>query len=170
MIKTLAVLDISETGSEIAQKLFVLLDEQRKRELLSFLLSSSRENTAQSTVHPVLERSGQRLPFTEIRSGALYVCIEERKVILNGVIIGLTVKEFDILALLIMNPKRVFTFEVIHDMVWEDPYDWCGRKAISTQISNLRRKLRDDIAVTEKIKGVHNVGYKFDGDVEITTH
>lgn len=48
-------------------------------------------------------------PLTEIREGTLYFCKEQRLVSVHGQIIELTAKEFDILALLITHPRRVFT-------------------------------------------------------------
>lgn len=36
--------------------------------------------------------------------------------------ITLTAKEFDILSLLASNPKRVFTYEMIVDLVWHEDY------------------------------------------------
>ena len=49
--------------------------------------------------------------------------------------INLTSKEFDILALLIANPKRVFTYELITDLVWKEDCDFYSRKAIHNHIS-----------------------------------
>ena len=48
-------------------------------------------------------------PLTEIREGDLYFCLEQHLVTVRGQVIPLTVKEFEIFALLILNPKRVFT-------------------------------------------------------------
>ncbi len=47
----------------------------------------------------------------------MYFCLEQRLVTVRGQMISLTVKEFDILALLIQNPKRVFTYEMLLDLV-----------------------------------------------------
>jgi len=88
-------------------------------------------------------------------------CLESRTVRVCEVKIGLTAKEFDILALLIMNSNRVFTYEMIMDIVWHEEYDYYSRKAINNHISNLRKKLKIDPDLPEYIKSVHSVGYKF---------
>ena len=75
--------------------------------------------------------------------------------------IGLTVKEFDILALLIMNPKRVFTYELIMDLVWNENYTYYSRKAINNHVSNLRKKLKTKPDDPDYIKSVTGIGYKF---------
>lgn len=100
-------------------------------------------------------------PLTEIREGDLYFCLELRKVCVGNQEIELTAKEFDILALLIMNSNRVFTYEMIMDIVWHEEYDYYSRKAINNHISNLRKKLKIAPNQPEYIKSIHSVGYKF---------
>lgn len=53
--------------------------------------------------------------------------------------IELTVKESEIFALLIMNPKRVFTYEMFMDLVWHEDYTYYSRKAVNNHVSNLRK-------------------------------
>lgn len=101
-------------------------------------------------------------PLTIIDIGALHFCFEYRSVEIQGQEIELTAKEFDILALLILNPRRVFTYEMISDIVWKEKYNEYYRKAINNHISNLRRKLKTTPDITNYIKSVHSVGYKFE--------
>ena len=101
-------------------------------------------------------------PFTEIREGDLYFCLEQRLVTVRGQAIPLTVKEFDIFALLILNPKRVFTYEMLLDLVWHEDYTYYSRKAINNHISNLRKKIRIAPDLPDYVKSVYGVGYKFD--------
>ena len=54
----------------------------------------------------------------------------------------LTVKEFEKFSLLIQNPKRVFTYEVLIDLVWKEDCSYYSRKAVNNHISNLRRKIK----------------------------
>ncbi len=56
--------------------------------------------------------------------------------------IELTAKEFEVLALLISSPNRVFTYEMIADIVWFEDYDVNFRRSITNHISSLRQKLR----------------------------
>nr|WP_235843926.1 response regulator transcription factor [Massilioclostridium coli] len=103
-------------------------------------------------------------PLTEIREAEIYFCLEQRLVIIREQIIELTVKEFEIFALLIMNPKRVFTYEMITELVWNEEYGSYSRKAVSNHVSNLRQKLKISPDVQDYIKSVYGVGYKFDLD------
>ena len=90
------------------------------------------------------------------------VCVQDQK-------IDLTAKEFDLLALLIRNPGRVFTFEMIMDLVWNEEDSFYSRKVIINHASNLRKKLRISDAVPDYIKSIRGVGYKFDSDCRGTT-
>ena len=101
-------------------------------------------------------------PLTEIREGDLYFCLEQRLVTVRSQVIPLTVKEFEIFALLILNPKRVFTYEMLLDLVWHEDYSYYSRKAINNHISNLRKKLRVAPGLPDYVKSVYGVGYKFD--------
>ena len=56
--------------------------------------------------------------------------------------IWLTVKEFENFSLLIQNPKRVFTYEVLIDLVWKEDCSYYSRKDVNNHISNLRRKIK----------------------------
>ena len=55
----------------------------------------------------------------------LYFCQEQRLVCVDKQVIKLTAKEFDILTLLITHPKRVFTYELIMELVWNEDYSYC---------------------------------------------
>lgn len=101
-------------------------------------------------------------PLNQIVIGDLRFCLEYRTVVIRGVNIALTPKEFDIFALLIMNPKRVFTYEMISDIIWGSDSDFCSRKTITMHIGNLRKKLKVAEDIPDYIKSVHSVGYKFD--------
>lgn len=78
--------------------------------------------------------------------------------------IMLTAKEFDLLALWICNPGRVFTFEMIMELVWNEEDSFYSRKVIINHASNLRKKLRVSGVVPDYIKSIRSIGYKFDGD------
>ncbi len=105
---------------------------------------------------------GERKPLTIITVKDLCVCLEYRSVEIQGKMVELTEKEFDILALLIMNQRQVFTYEMIMDAIWQNDYAYYSRNALSTHISNLRRKLKVTPDVPDHIKSIRGVGYKFE--------
>ena len=104
----------------------------------------------------------KRRPLTIITVKDLSFCLEYRSVEIAGVCIDLTEKEFDILALLIMNQRQVYTYEMIRDSVWHDDFSFYSRNAISSHISNLRKKLKSSETASEHIKSIRGIGYKFE--------
>lgn len=103
----------------------------------------------------------KRKPLTIITAKELSFCLEYRSVEIAGVQVELTEKEFDILALLIMNQKRVFAYEAIMESVWHEDITFYSPKAVTTHISNLRKKLKNGPNAPEYIKSVRGIGYKF---------
>lgn len=105
------MIDISETGRQIGEKLFVVLDTVQKRELIKYVLECDGQRNIPGTlaIMPIYEPQGHiEQTLTEIYEGDLYLCLEQRIVRVRGKEVELTAKEFDILALLASNPKRVF--------------------------------------------------------------
>lgn len=157
---------MSESGEQIGEKLLSALDSKQQNEFIQFI----REQEGKSI--PLYNReysfSKQKNmkkldePLTEIIESGLYLCLENRIVSVNGQTVNLTAKEFDILALLIMHPRRVFTYEMITELVWQEEHATYSRKAIINHVSNLRRKLKISPTIPEYIKSVHSIGYKFD--------
>lgn len=145
----------------------MLLSARQRQELVNYLLDSQKQqkNPADSPFAISETNMGQTVidePFTEIRMGDLYFCQEQRLVYIGEQEIKLTAKEFDILALLITHPKRVFTYELIMELVWNEDYSLYSRKAVNNHVSNLRRKLKTTSGSPDYIKSVVGVGYKFE--------
>ena len=145
----------------------MLLSARQRQELVNYLLDSQKQqkNPADSPFAISETNRGPTVidePFTEIRMGDLYFCQEQRLVYIGEQVIKLTAKEFDILALLITHPKRVFTYELIMELVWNEDYSYYSRKAVNNHVSNLRRKLKTTSDSPDYIKSIIGVGYKFE--------
>lgn len=144
-----------------------MLDAKQQQELIQYILGSTQSKSGNNESCPCSAHTFSCLQYiseshlTEIFAGKLYFCLESRVVRVSEIEIDLTAKEFDIFALLIMNSNRVFTYEMIMDIVWHEEYDYYSRKAINNHISNLRKKLKVDPDLPEYIKSIHSVGYKF---------
>ena len=165
----LAVLDLAETGWQIGEKLFALLSADQRRELTQFVLKGTTGHVNINDMpyqaifrgkYSIPQKSNH--PLTEVQAGDLYFCLEHRLVTIREQPIELTVKEFEIFSLLILNPKRVFTYEMLMDLVWEEDYTYYSRKAVNNHVSNLRKKLKVAPDLPEYIKSVYGIGYKFE--------
>lgn len=83
----------------------------------------------------------------------------EYKVLKDESELKLTKKEFDILVLLMENQGRVYTSEVIYNLVWNEKY-LENDNSVITHIRNLREKLNDTVKDSKYIKTIWGVGYK----------
>jgi len=81
---------------------------------------------------------------------------EKYVIIKNGQEILFPRKEFELLALLMSKPNKVFSREEIFEEVWGDDVV-VGDRTIDVHIRRIREKLND-----ENIKTIKGVGYKYE--------
>ena len=111
-----------------------------------------------SKVKAWLKRWEQKADATStgVGTGGLVIDKEKYVVTNNGEVFHLPKKEFELLALLVSAPGRVFTREYILNAVWGNDVI-VGDRTIDVHIRKLREKLGEELFKT--IKGV---GYKFE--------
>ena len=85
--------------------------------------------------------------------------IDSRQVQVNGININLTVREFDILELLISNPNKVFTRANLFEAVWKDEFIG-DDNTVNVHISNLRAKISKIDKENEYIQTVWGIGFR----------
>lgn len=95
----------------------------------------------------------------------LYMNLDAHQVFLDGVEVNLTPKEFDILAILIENPKRVFSIDQLFEMVWKTDSLEGDSRTIMVYISNIRKKIEPEGRDIKYIINVRGVGYKFNNSL-----
>ena len=92
----------------------------------------------------------------------LVVNLENRTVTKAGNPIELTLKEYELLELLIKNPRKVFGREELLQLVWG--YDFMGdTRAVDICVTRLRKKIEDDSSNPKHILTVYGFGYRFGG-------
>ena len=99
----------------------------------------------------------QRSRVVSIRG--LFVDPDARKVTRFDNDISLTVKEFEILHMLISNADRVFSKEQIFDHIWGDRHG--DLSTVTVHVRRLREKIEEDASDPEYIETVWGVGYRF---------
>lgn len=112
-----------------------------------------------SRINALLRRStkGSEVGVAEIIGPKDIQIDRERYIVIkNGEEMTLPKKEFELLALLISAPKKVFTREKILSSVWGEEVV-VGDRTIDVHIRKLREKVGD-----QYIKTVKGVGYKFE--------
>lgn len=109
-----------------------------------------------SRIQALLRRkSNAEVPVELTEVGGIVIDKEKYLVVQDGKEMSLPRKEFELLALLISKPGRVFTREVILNSVWGNDVV-VGDRTIDVHIRKLREKIGD-----QSIKTVKGVGYKF---------
>ena len=77
----------------------------------------------------------------------------------NGAEISLSAKENAMMKLFIDNVNRIFSKDMLYDMVWGETL--IDENAIMVYINRLRQKIEDDPSKPQYIQNVRGVGYRF---------
>lgn len=124
-------------------------------ELLARIKSLFRRAGDMETVHKVEQHKDNTIYVNDISINK-----DTRKVTKKNISIEMTLKEFELLYLLIQNRGRVFTRDYLLDKIWG--YDYSGEtRTVDVHIRNLRKKIEDDDKNPKFIKTLRGLGYKF---------
>lgn len=93
--------------------------------------------------------------------GNLKIDLNSHEIFVGDQEISLTVKEFEILKLLIENPRKVFPASQIFESVWKTTCMTNDTKTVMVYISTLRKKIENTPDSPNYIISVRGVGYKF---------
>ena len=112
-------------------------------------------------VRSLLRRAAQppvSAPITT--AGDLSIFPETREVLKNGNPVDLTLKEYELLKLLMENANRVVSRQELLNKVWG--YSYAGEtRTLDMHIRTLRQKLGDSAEHPRYIKTVRGVGFRF---------
>lgn len=115
-------------------------------------------------VRALLRRAAgvQRSQGSLLTVGKLTLNTEERVAIRDGEPVELTAKEYDLIELLMRNPRRVYSRENLMNVVWG--YTYAGDyRTVDVHIRRLREKLEENPAEPDHILTKWGVGYYFKG-------
>jgi DNA-binding response OmpR family regulator len=94
----------------------------------------------------------------------LSVDVEMRKVILDGIKIELSPKEFELLVFLSSNPGKSYDRTKLLNLIWG--YDFQGYEhTVNSHINRLRSKIEPDMGNPKFILTTWGVGYKFNEEL-----
>ena len=113
-------------------------------------------------IRALLRRAGaaaqQQREADRLTQGSITLDLSERAAWREGEPVDLTAKEFDLMALLMQNPGRVYSRENLLNLVWG--YEYIGEfRTVDVHIRRLREKLEPDPANPEHILTKWGVGY-----------
>jgi len=107
-------------------------------------------------VEAVLRRYGKS--EKQITVEDVFINIESHRVTKNGNPVELTVKEFDLLLVLVRNRNVALYRDKLYEKVWNEPFT-SETRTLDTHIQRLRKKLDWD----DRIKTVFRIGYRLEG-------
>jgi two-component system alkaline phosphatase synthesis response regulator PhoP len=93
-----------------------------------------------------------------IRRNGLVINLATCEVAVDGQVIELTFKEYEMLKLLASEPGRVYTRQALLDKVWGYDY-YGGDRTVDVHVRRLRSKIEDSNHTF--IETVRNIGYRF---------
>jgi two-component system response regulator RegX3 len=122
---------------------------------------SSRELIAR--IRAVMRRGGEpeELVTNTVEAGPVRMDVERHVVTVDGRMIAMPLKEFDLLELLLRNAGRVLTRGQLIDRVWGS--DYVGdTKTLDVHVKRLRAKIEPDPGNPKYLVTVRGLGYKFE--------
>jgi two-component system response regulator RegX3 len=122
---------------------------------------SARELVAR--IRAVLRRHGEpdELVTATIEAGPVRLDVDRHVVSVSGEAVGMPLKEFELLELLLRNAGRVLTRGQLIDRVWGS--DYVGdTKTLDVHVKRLRAKVEPDPGSPRHIVTVRGLGYKFE--------
>jgi DNA-binding response OmpR family regulator len=95
----------------------------------------------------------------------LSINLSTYQVVKNGVVLDLTLKEFEILKLLLTHPDQTFSKQEMYRKIWNEEY-YFNDNVINVHIRRLRKKIENDPSNPEIVVTMWGFGYKL-GQVDL---
>jgi DNA-binding response OmpR family regulator len=123
-----------------------------------FLTAPYDEKELMMRVNRVVGEAAKKENGEQIKCDGLTIDLATCEVSIDGKLVELTFKEYELLKLLAGNKGRVFTREALLDKLWGYDY-YGGDRTVDVHIRRLRSKIEDADHIY--IETVRNIGYRF---------
>ncbi len=124
----------------------------------SFIFSSRIEAELVPRINFLLLKMKARTPKNSLMVGDMILNLEKYELKVNGEIVVLTFKEFEMLKLLLQTQDKVFTRINLLSAVWGYDY-YGGSRTVDVHMRRLRAKIPPPY--NNMLKTIRNVGYMF---------
>lgn len=119
---------------------------------------SIRELTAR--VKAVLRRTAVQQVDKSLSFSNLKIDFEKHELLRDNIRVELTLKEFELLEMLVKNKGRVITRDLLLDKIWG--YEYIGEtRTVDVHIRHLRQKIEQDDKNPKFIETIRGIGYRF---------
>ena len=111
-------------------------------------------------IKAILRRSTMQVVEKTFKVGNLAIDFGKHEVIKDESKVDLTLKEFELLEILIKNKGRVMTRDFLLDKIWG--YEYLGEtRTVDVHIRHLRQKIEEDDKNPRYIQTIRGIGYRF---------
>jgi two-component system response regulator RegX3 len=117
-------------------------------ELIARVRALLRRTVRPTVEDPVLARHGVQLD------------VSRHQVTVDGEVVSLRPKEFELLRMLMANAGRVVDRSTLLDAVWGED-EFIDTRTLDVHVRRLRQKLESDAGVPTRVLTVRGIGYKF---------
>ena len=124
-----------------------------------YIVKSATPAEVVARVKAVLRRASPVDETHTLRYGQLQVDLASHEVSRDGRAIELTAREFELLRVLVEQPRRVFSRDQLYELVWGSYGD---RSSVAVYVARLRQKIEPDPARPTYIVTVWGSGYRLD--------
>ncbi len=104
------------------------------------------------------------IPNAGLPGGVLGIDAESRRFTLDGRLLHMTPKEFDLLAFFVARPRRTFSRSQLLEMVWASSSEWQDAATVTEHIYRLRAKIEPHAETPVRLVTVKGAGYRFEPD------
>jgi DNA-binding response OmpR family regulator len=113
-------------------------------------------------VESVLRRAGERTTTEQgrLEDGDLVVDLARHEVTLDGRVLSLTAREYDLLKFLLAHPGTAYSREELLQQVWG--WSFGDQSTVTVHVRRLREKVERDPTMPERLVTVWGVGYRWE--------
>jgi DNA-binding response OmpR family regulator len=124
-----------------------------------YIVKSATPAEVVARVKAVLRRAAPAGGLQRVRLGGLEVDLGAHEVSCEGRRVDLTAREFELLRVLVLHPRQVFSRDRLFELVWGSFGD---RSAVAVYVGRLRQKIEPDPASPRYLVTVWGAGYRLD--------
>src|SRR5437762_528987 len=147
----------------VRRTILVVEDEKDIRELVRFHLEQEGYAVREAeTGEAALAQIAKERPALLVLD-LMLPSTDTYEVCLDGVRVGLSLREFELLKFFVRHPQRVYDRLQLLDLVW-GPDTHVEPRTVDVHIRRLRKRIERNDAAPELIVTVRGVGYKFNPD------
>ncbi len=111
-------------------------------------------------VKAILRRTNSKQEDITFKFGDITIDFQRHEVKKNSEKVELTLKEFELLEILIKNKGKVMTRDFLLDKIWG--YEYIGEtRTVDVHVRHLRQKIESDDKNPMYIRTIRGIGYKF---------